>query len=248
MHIISFRRVGYRAGTEENLYNDNMKKILMSLFCLVLFGAGCTPKTVISQSYDFEQMDRIGIMGFASAYSDLNGVENLFAKYLIEAGFKVVERAQLDQVLREHNISVSGYLSAETTRKIGKILGVDVLLIGEVTSYTPTRTELAMVATRRTETRPVYSQSIMQLPDGTYAAYTRNVGTQYKHRTDVTPRQYTINAQVGIIAKLVDVETAEIVWIGSLSDESSSALDAADYIAHSLVKSFTKELAKLQES
>ena len=33
-------------------------------------------------------------------------------------------------VLKEHNISVSGYLSPETTRKIGQILGVDVLLIG----------------------------------------------------------------------------------------------------------------------
>lgn len=231
----------------EKLYNDTMKKILLFLLCLVFWGAGCTPKTVISQSYDFNQMDRIGIMGFTSAYSDLNGVENLFAKYLIESGFKVVERAQLDQVLKEHNISVSGYLSPETTRKIGEILGVDVLLIGEVTSYTPTRTGVAMVTTRRTESRPVYAQNVMQLPDGSYAAYTQNVGTRYSHSTDVSPQQYTINAQVGIIAKLVDVETAEIVWIGSLSEESFSALDAADYIARSLVKSFTKELAKLQE-
>ena len=38
----------------------------------------------------------------------------------------------------------------------------------------------------------------------------------------------------------------EIVWIGSLSQDSSSALSAADDIAHSLVKSFTKELSKLQ--
>lgn len=224
-----------------------MRKILISLLAFALLGMGCTPKTVISQSYDFSQMNRIGIMGFSSPYSGLSGVENLFAKYLIESGFKVVERAQLEQVLKEHNISVSGYLSPETTRKIGQILGVDVLLIGEVTSYTPTRTGVTMVATRRTEAQPVYAQNVMKLPDGSYASYTQNVGTQYTHSTDVRPSQYTINAQVGIIAKLVDVETAEIVWIGSLSDESSSALDAADYIARSLVKSFTKELAKLQE-
>ena len=52
---------------------------------------------------------------------------------------------------------------------------------------------------------------------------------------------------MGIIAKLVDVETAEIVWIGSSDESSSSALDAADYIARGLVKSFTKELAKRRE-
>ena len=87
----------------------------------------------------------------------------------------------------------------------------------------------------------------MQLPDGTYVGYTRNVGTRVSHSTDVRPTEYTINAQVGIIAKLVDVETAEIVWIGSFDESSSSALDAADYIARSLVKSFTKELAKRQD-
>ena len=212
------------------------------LFCL----AGCTPKTVISHTYDFDNMNRIGIMSFQSSYASMQGVENLFAKYLINAGFKVVERAQLESVLKEHNISVSGYLSPETTREIGKILGVDVLLIGEVTSYTPTRKELALVSTRKTEARPVYAQDVMKLPDGSYVGYTRNVGTQYSHSSELRPTEYTINAQVGIIAKLVDVETAEIIWIGSMDEESSSALSAADYIARSLVKSFTKELSKLQ--
>ena len=222
------------------------KFVLLALVCLLSFW-GCTPKTVISQTYDFDQMNRIGVMGFSNSWPAMQGAENLFAKYLIDAGYKVVERAQLESVLKEHNIAVSGYLSPETTREIGRILGVDVLLIGEVSSYTPARTELTMTATRRTESRPVYTQDVMQMPDGTYVGYSRKVGTQYSHSTDVRPTQYTINAQVGIIAKLVDVETAEIVWIGSDEASSSSALDAADYIARALVKSFTKELAKLQE-
>lgn len=221
-----------------------MRKILLAAVSTCLFLAGCTPKTVISQSYNFDQMNRIGVMSFASPYSGLSGVENLFAKYLIESGFKVVERAQLDQVLREHNISVSGYLSPATTRKIGEILGVDVLLVGEVTSYTPTRKELTLVSTRKTESHPVYAQTVTAGPDGRPMAHMQQVGTTYSQSTDVRPSEYTINAQVGIIAKLVDVETAEIVWIGSLSQDSSSALNAADTIARNLVKSFTKELSK----
>ena len=224
-----------------------MKKILcLVLPCLLAFW-GCTPKTVISKTYDFDQMNRIGVMGLTNTWPAMQGVENLFAKYLIESGFKVVERAQLESVLREHNISVSGYLSPDTTREIGRILGVDVLLIGEVSSYTPARTELTMTATRRTESRPVYTQDVMQLPDGTLVGYSRQVGTQYSHSTDVHPTEYTINARVGIIAKLVDVETAEIIWIGSDEASSSSALDAADAIARALIKSFSKELTKLQE-
>ena len=225
-----------------------MRKFLILALATCLIACGCTPKTVSSKTYGRNQMDRIGVMAFTNARPALQGVENLFAKYLISAGFKVVERAQLESVLKEHNISVSGYLSPETTREIGKILGVDVLLIGEVSSYSPARTEVTLTSTRRTESRPVYKQDVMQLPDGTYVGYTRNVGTQYTHSAEVRPTEYTINARVGIIAKLVDVETAEIVWIGSADETSSSALDAADYIARGLVKSFSKELAKIQES
>jgi hypothetical protein len=223
-----------------------MKKIFLSFLASLLVLGGCTLKSVISPSYDFDQINRVGIMSFSNTLSGMQGVENLFAKYLIQSGYKVVERAQLESILREHNISVSGYLSPKTTREIGRILGVDVLLIGEVSSYTPARTELTMTSSRRTETRPVVRQDVMQMPDGTYVGYTRNVGTRVTQSSDVRPTQYTINAQVGIIAKLVDVETAEIVWIGSDEESGASALDAADYIARRLVKSFIKEISKRQ--
>ena len=219
-----------------------MKKWAFFLVSFLLMA--CTPKTVLSPSYDFNQINRIGIMAFSNSWADLNGVENLFAKYLIRSGFKVVERAQLESILQEHNISVSGYLSPDTTREIGRILGVDVLLIGEVSSYTPARTELTMTASRHSESRPIVRQDVMRMPDGTYVGYQRPVGTQISDSMDVRPTQYTINAKVALIAKLVDVETAEIVWIGSDSEESSRALDAADYMARNLVKSFTKELSK----
>lgn len=212
-----------------------------------LFLTACTPKTVLSPTYDFSQVNRIGIMAFSNAWADLNGVENLFAKYLIRDGFKVVERARLESILQEHNISVSGYLNPATTREIGRILGVDVLLVGEVSSYSPARTELTMTASQRSETRPVLQQDVMRMPDGSYVGYMRPSGTQVSQSMQVRPTAYTINAKVALIAKLVDVETAEIVWIGSDSQESSNPLDAADYLAKQLVKSFSKQLAKQEK-
>ena len=224
-----------------------MKKWAVCLLSGILLAA-CTPKAVISPTYDFSHMNRIGIMAFSNTWADLNGVENLFAKYLIRNGFKVVERAQLESILQEHNISVSGYLSPDTTREIGRILGVDVLLIGEVSSYSPARTELTLTASRHSQSRPLERQDVMRMPDGTYVGYMRPMGTQTSTSVEMRPTEYTINAKVAIIAKLVDVETAEIVWVGSDSTESALALDAADTIARKLVKSFTKELAKREKS
>lgn len=223
-----------------------MKKIagFLAVLCLL---AGCMPKTVISPTYDFSQMHRIGIMAFDSPWQTLQGAENLFAKYLLESGFKVVERAQLESILGEHHIAVSGYLSPQTTREIGKILGVDVLLVGEVSNFTPARTELALTAQRQLKTRPVYQQEVVRRPDGTYAGYLRNVGTEVSRSSDVRPTTYTIDGHIGLIAKMIDVETAEIVWIGSADDSSSNPVEAADRLARKLVKSFRKELAKQQQ-
>ncbi len=225
-----------------------MKKITSILAACLFVLAGCTPKTVISQSYDFDNMERIGIMAFNSPWQEMQGVENLFAKYLLKNGFRVVERARLESVLHEHNISVSGYLSPQTTREIGRILGVDVLLIGEVSTYTPARTELTLTASRKTQSKPVYTQDTVRLPDGSYAGIIRNVGTEVSRTAEVHPTEYTIRGRVALIAKMVDVETAEIIWIGSADDSSSSTLDSADRIAYRLVKSFKKELAKRQQT
>lgn len=223
-----------------------MRNIFAFLVSFAFLLAGCTPETVISPTYNFSQVNRIGIMAFSNASTSVQGVENLFAKYLMSSGFKVVERAQLEDILEEHNIAVTGYLSPQTTREIGRILGVDLLLVGEVSSYSPARREVKMTSSRKTETTPVMEQQIKKLPDGTYVGYSKPAGTQVSRSMDVRPVEYTINAEVGIIAKLIDVETAEIVWIGSEDASFSSALSAADYIARNLIKSFTKELEKLQ--
>ena len=76
-----------------------MKKITFFLGAVCLWLMGCLPKTVISPTYDFNRVQRIGVMAFNSPWQSVQGVENLFAKYLLESGFKVVERAQLEKDL-----------------------------------------------------------------------------------------------------------------------------------------------------
>ncbi|ACC99049.1 hypothetical protein Emin_1501 [Elusimicrobium minutum Pei191] len=225
-----------------------MKKILFSgiVSCLLLFG--CATKTVISQDYDFKNVKRIGIMAFDSPWQSFTGAENLFAKYLLENGFTIIERAKIEQVLQEHNLSITGYLSPETTKMLGKILGVDLLLMGEITSYTPEKKTLTMVETRNYRTEPVFSTQMVKKPDGSVVATSRPSGQRVTNQREVTPTEYTISAQVGVIAKLVDVETAEVVWIGTDTAQDYSSLSAVDSIAKRLIKSFTKELEKQQKN
>jgi TolB-like protein len=79
----------------------------------------------------------IAVYGF-----DVNGRANdSFASYstdkltheLVETGkFKVVERSRIDRLLKEQQFVQSGVVDADSAAKIGKILSVDVVIIGTI--------------------------------------------------------------------------------------------------------------------
>lgn len=52
-----------------------------------------------------------------------------------ESGYEVINRMQLDHILREHNLSSRGILSSSTVRRIGQLAGVDALVVGNVVKY-----------------------------------------------------------------------------------------------------------------
>jgi curli biogenesis system outer membrane secretion channel CsgG len=52
--------------------------------------------------------------------------------------FRVIEREQLDKILTEQDFGTSGRVDPKTAAKIGKILGVQYLLMGRVTEFSVT--------------------------------------------------------------------------------------------------------------
>lgn len=209
------------------------------------FAAGCvTTNSVVSSTYDFSQLKRIGILSFDANYDTINGVENIFAKYLMQNGFVVVERAKIDAVLAEHKISSQGYLSAQTTKLIGEILGVDALLMGEVFSYSPERRDVKMVRKTITYEEPVYKTEIRVDDKGNKTSHSVRAGTNVRRENKSEPQVMTIYAEVGVTAKLVDVETAEIVYIGSYTDSGANAMSAVEYSAKSLMNDLRKAVDK----
>ena len=61
---------------------------------------------------------------------------NTLTQVLINNGFyKVIERGQLNQIMAEQQLSISG-LTQEGSQKIGKLLGVDAIITGVISDYT----------------------------------------------------------------------------------------------------------------
>jgi Curli production assembly/transport component CsgG. len=219
-----------------------MKKFWLLSF--ILFAVACTPRSYISKQYDFKSMKRIGILEFSSPDDTFKGAENLFAEYLIKYGYTVVERAQIEKVLAEQNLSATSYLSPEVTRKIGKVLGVDALLIGEVTSYLPERKALTYHVTHTNTSEPVFNNQVTKDAQGHVSVRSVYAGQEEHREKSIYPVEYTIYAQVGVVAKLVDVNTAEIIWVGDDTCEGASGLSALSESAKGLMKSFDKAVRK----
>ena len=222
-----------------------MRKIAILAVCF--FVAACAPKTYISKTYDFNNLTRIGVLPFASPDDAFSGAENLFTKSLIKYGYTVVERAQIEEVLKEQNLSASSYLSPSVTRQLGKVLGVDVLLTGEITSYMPEQKQLVYNVSRRTSSEPVFSKEVVKNADGNVQIKSTYAGQQHTSSRDIYPVEYTIYAQVGVVAKMIDVDTAEIIWVGDDTKEGVSGLDALSSSANALIKSFDKKVRKAKQ-
>jgi curli biogenesis system outer membrane secretion channel CsgG len=64
------------------------------------------------------------------------GISDLLVQKLVQDGkYSVIERNALDKILQEQNFSNSDRADATTAAKIGKILGVECIIIGSITQF-----------------------------------------------------------------------------------------------------------------
>jgi curli biogenesis system outer membrane secretion channel CsgG len=92
----------------------------------------------IVNSMESEQKKRVAIMDFRNIDHSVSKLgmylsETLITKLFQTHKFKVIERSQLGQALQEIGLAQTGVVDRETAQEVGKVLGVDSLVIGTVT-------------------------------------------------------------------------------------------------------------------
>src|SRR5947209_6941185 len=64
------------------------------------------------------------------------GISDLLVDRLLKDGsYRVIERNALDKVLKEQNFSNSDRADSTTAAKIGRVLGVDAIITGDITQF-----------------------------------------------------------------------------------------------------------------
>lgn len=94
----------------------------------------------LASQFGGQTRQKVAVMEFV----DLDGQVNDLGKYLSEKlitnlfltrKFTVIERNQLNKILSEQQLQVSGVIDGSTAKEIGRIAGVDVICTGSVTVF-----------------------------------------------------------------------------------------------------------------
>lgn len=174
---------------------------LVTLFVLFI--------SIVALAQAQQKKKRVAVMNFdyATVMTDVQaifgtnkdigaGITDLLVDKLVEDGvFSVIERKELDKIIKEQNFSNSDRADPSSAAKIARILGVDAMIIGSITQFG----------------RDDHSTKI---GGGAVGGLTGRFGIGGVKKTEA-------NAIVQITARVIDTSTAEILASASGKGEST---------------------------
>ena len=173
------------------------------IFLCFLLSAVCPAQekkriAVLSFDYAAVRTSAAGILGgetdLGKAVSDL-----LVAQLLADGKFSLIERQVLDKILTEQNFSNSDRTDPSTAAKLGRILGVDALVVGTVTQFGLDNKVSNMGGS---------SLSGIGLMNSKAGAALNNITS---HFAGASVQKKDDSALVGITARLIDTSTGQIL-------------------------------------
>jgi len=167
---------------------------------------------------------RMGIIAFensyqARSYGDLGSMttENLIGKLLQRTQlefFQLISRDQLNLILQEQQLNLSGMMDETSTVEVGQLKGVHVLLVGKINTATTDRQSL-QPQTFTLEEKVSNGKEKYKDKDGI-----EKERTSYKTvHADVDIFTKTAQASSSGSFKIVDVETGTIIKAGTINGD-----------------------------
>jgi curli biogenesis system outer membrane secretion channel CsgG len=93
-------------------------------------------KRVAIFDFDFATVQTASAAVFGQNVDIGKGISDLLVKYLVQDGtYSVIERKAMDKILTEQNFSNSDRANPNSAAKIGKLLGVDAIIVGSITQF-----------------------------------------------------------------------------------------------------------------
>lgn len=118
-----------------------MKRMLTTFFCTLAIFAG-----ILSASASAQKKTRVAVFNFEDKTDHAwhwwtgqpvgHGMADMLITALVKTGrYRVMERAEMEKLLQEQSLGMSGITTPESAAKAAKVLGVEVAIIGAVTEF-----------------------------------------------------------------------------------------------------------------
>jgi curli biogenesis system outer membrane secretion channel CsgG len=185
-----------------------MRRFVVSLVLaavVTMSAAAQQKKRVAVINFDYATV-RSAVQSIYGTNQDVGkGIADLIVEKLVASGkYSVIERKALDKILGEQNLSNSDRADSNSAAKIGRVLGVDAIIMGSITQFG----------------RDDKSTGV---GGGALSRVTGTFGIGGVKRTEA-------KAVVGISARMVNTDTAEIVatakGVGESTRKGTSLLGA----------------------
>jgi curli biogenesis system outer membrane secretion channel CsgG len=97
---------------------------------------GGRKKRVAIFDFDYATVQTASAAAFGTNVDVGKGISDLLVRHLVQDGtYSVIERKAMDKILAEQNFSNSDRADANSAAKIGKLLGVDAIIVGSITQF-----------------------------------------------------------------------------------------------------------------
>src|SRR5215469_16299494 len=161
-------------------------RVLMILVFLSSTSLAQDKKRVAVLDFDYGTVRNVVQAYFGTDQDVGKGISELLEQKLVQDGkYTVVDRNTMDKILKEQNFSNSDRVDPTTAAKIGHILGVSCIIVGTITQF---------------------GRDDKHIGGGAAGYGLGKIGLGGLHKNDS-------KAVVNVTAKMVDVNTAEILAV-----------------------------------
>jgi curli biogenesis system outer membrane secretion channel CsgG len=118
-----------------------MRKVVPVLISLLITGSALVAQQPIKHKVAVLDFNYATVMSASQAVFGTNvdigkGISDMLIDKLVNDGsYRVIERNQIDKILKEQDFSNSNRADTNTAAKIGHILGVDAVITGDITQF-----------------------------------------------------------------------------------------------------------------
>ncbi len=115
-----------------------MRRLIIPCILTMLLAVNAAAQKKRVAVLDFEYATvRSNVQAIFGTDEDIGkGISDLVVEKLVNSGqYSVIERKALDKILAEQNFSNSDRADASTAARIGRILGVDAIILGSITQF-----------------------------------------------------------------------------------------------------------------